>query len=158
MTEDTDYTVTYRNNVNAYEEPGADGTGEASGESGGNAGTESGTGIAAVSSGSAAVPAVIIKGMGKYSGTATQSFAIHKADAPAAEMKNVTASQCTQAQSNRKIDLTGSFAANGKKTGYEIVSVEDTDSIFPTRLLRRILRTVSLHTAPMRRRRMLRPL
>lgn len=130
LTEDTDYTVTYRNNVNAYEEPGADGTGEASGEAGGNAGTESGTGIAAVSYGSAAVPAVIIKGMGKYSGTATQSFAIHKADAPAAEMKNVTASQCTQAQSNRKIDLTGSFAANGKKTGYEIVSVEDTDSIF----------------------------
>ncbi len=130
LTEDTDYTVTYRNNVNAYEESGADGTGEASGESGGNAGTESGTGIAAVSSGSAAVPAVIIKGMGKYSGTATQSFAIHKADAPAAEMKNVTASQCTQAQSDRKIDLTGSFAANGKKTGYEIVSVEDTDSIF----------------------------
>ncbi len=130
LTEDTDYTVTYRNNVNAYEESGADGTGEASGESGGNAGTESGTGIAAVSSGSAAVPAVIIKGMGKYSGTATQSFAIHKADAPAAEMKNVTASQCTQAQSDRKIDLTDSFAASGKKTGYEIVGVEDTDSIF----------------------------
>lgn len=130
LKEGIDYTVSYRNNVNAYEASGTDGAEGGSGAAGGNAGTEGGTDTASDASGSTSAPTVIIRGTGNYSGIAAQSFMIHKADAPAAESMNVTASQCTQAQSNRKTDLTGSFAASGKKTGYEVVSVEDADSIF----------------------------
>ena len=102
LTEGTDYTVSYRNNTDACEQPDTD----------------------------SAAPTVIIKGTGSYSGTVTKTFAIGKAAAPAGETRNVTAAQCTQAQQNRKIDLTGSFRACGKKTGYEITQVVDTDSIF----------------------------
>ena len=102
LTEGTDYTVSYRNNTDACEPPDTD----------------------------SAAPTVIIKGTGSYSGTVTKTFAIGKAAAPAEETRNVTAEQCTQAQQNRKIDLTGSFRACGKKTGYEITQVVDTDSIF----------------------------
>ena len=102
LTEGTDYTVSYRNNTDACEQPDTD----------------------------SAAPTVIIKGTGSYSGTVTKTFAIGKAAAPAEETRNVTAAQCTQAQQNRKIDLTGSFRACGKKTGYEITQVVDTDSIF----------------------------
>ncbi len=102
LTEGTDYTVSYRNNTDACEQPDTD----------------------------SAAPTVIIKGTGSYSGTVTKTFAIGKAAAPAGETRNVTAEQCTQAQQNRKIDLTGSFRACGKKTGYEITQVVDTDSIF----------------------------
>lgn len=130
LTEGIDYTVSYRNNVNAYEASGTDGAEGGSGAAGGNAGTEGGTDTASAASGGMEAPTVNIRGTGNYSGTAAQSFTIRKADAPAAETMNVTASQCTQAQPNRKIDLTGSFAACGKKNGYEIVGVEDTDSIF----------------------------
>ena len=102
LTEGTDYTVSYRNNTDACEQPDTD----------------------------SAAPTVIIKGTGSYSGTVTKTFAIGKAAAPAEETRNVTAEQCTQAQQNRKIDLTDSFRACGKKTGYEITQVVDTDSIF----------------------------
>ncbi len=102
LTEGTDYTVSYRNNTDACEQPDTD----------------------------SAAPTVIIKGTGSYSGTVTKTFAIGKAAAPAGETRNVTAAQCTQAQQNRKIDLTGSFRACGKKTGYEITQVVDADSIF----------------------------
>ncbi len=102
LAEGTDYTVSYRNNTDACEQPDTD----------------------------SAAPTVIIKGTGSYSGTVTKTFAIGKAAAPAGETRNVTAEQCTQAQQNRKIDLTGSFRACGKKTGYEITQVVDTDSIF----------------------------
>lgn len=102
LTEGTDYTVSYRNNTDACEQPDTD----------------------------SAAPTVIIKGTGGYSGTVTKTFAIGKAAAPAGETRNVTAEQCTRAQQNRKIDLTGSFRACGKKTGYEITQVVDTDSIF----------------------------
>lgn len=102
LTEGTDYTVSYRNNTDACEQPDTD----------------------------SAAPTVIIKGTGSYSGTVTKTFAIGKAAAPAEETRNVTAAQCAQAQQNRKIDLTGSFRACGKKTGYEITQVVDTDSIF----------------------------
>lgn len=106
LTAGTDYTVSYRNNINAYE-------------------------FAADSAdGSTAAPAVIIKGTGSYSGTVTKTFAIGKADAPRVETRNVTAAQCTQAQENRKIDLTGCFKDCGTKTGYEITDVTDLDSIF----------------------------
>ena len=102
LTEGTDYTVSYRNNTDACEQPDTD----------------------------SAAPTVIIKGAGSYSGTVTKTFAIGKAAAPAGETRNVTAAQCTQAQQNRKIDLTGSFRACGKKTGYEITQVVDAYSIF----------------------------
>lgn len=113
LSEGTDYTISYRNNINAYEPSAADGSGVASG---------TGTGTAA--------PTIIIKGAGKYSGSVTKTFAIQKAASPAAETMDVTGSQCTQANPKRTADLTGSFAACGKKTGYEILSVEDTKGIF----------------------------
>lgn len=103
LTEGKDYSLSYRNNINAYEQP---------------------------ASGSAASPAVIIKGIGDYSGTVTKTFAIKKSAAPAAETMDVTGSQCAQANPNRTIDLTGSFTACGKKTGYEITAVQDTKNIF----------------------------
>lgn len=106
LTEGTDYIVSYSNNINAYEQSGT------------------GTGT----SGSA--PTVIITGMGDYSGTVTKTFAIGKAAAPAAEEKKVMASRCTQADPNRTADLSGSFASCGKKTGYEVLSVEDPKEIF----------------------------
>lgn len=118
LMEGTDYTVSYRNNINAYKEPVEDGAGDGAD-----------TATAAVNS-TAAAPTVIIKGTGSYSGTATQTFAIKKAQAPAAEEKTVTASQCTQARPNRTADLSDSFADFGKKTGYEVINVEDTDNIF----------------------------
>ncbi len=106
LTAGTDYTVSYRNNINAYEfaEDSADG--------------------------STAAPAVIIKGAGSYSGTVTKTFAIGKAAAPEKEYHSVMAAQCTQARENRKIDLTGCFKDCGAKTGYEITNVTDTESIF----------------------------
>ena len=113
LSEGTDYTISYRNNINAYEPSAADGSGAASG---------TGTGTAA--------PTIIIKGAGKYSGSVTKTFAIQKAASPAAETMDVTGSQCTQAQPKRTADLTGSFTACGKKTGYEILSVEDPKGIF----------------------------
>ncbi len=121
LSEGTDYAVFCRNNINAYEEAGA----------GGNADTASGADTAeAVSGSSAAAPTVIIRGIGKYSGTAEKTFAIHKAAAPPMQTKDVTASQCTQAQTKRAIDLAGSFAEYGMKTGYEVVSVDDPKKIF----------------------------
>ncbi|MDE7357987.1 MAG: BspA family leucine-rich repeat surface protein, partial [Lachnospiraceae bacterium] len=101
MTEGTDYTVSYRNNVNA---------------------NEAGAG--------AATPAVIIKGTGSYSGTVTKTFPIGKAAAPVAETKSVIAAQCTQAKEGRTIDLSTSFVSYGKKTDYEVISVEDVNNIF----------------------------
>ena len=101
LTEGTDYTVSYRNNINAYEDEE-----------------------------SSDAPTVIVKGTGGYSGTATQTFSIKKAQAPDAEEMNVTASRCSEARPNRTIDLTGCFAAYGKKTGYEVTDVEDTKNIF----------------------------
>lgn len=111
LSEGTDYTLSYRNNINAYKPSASDGSGAASG-------TGSGT----------AVPTVIIKGVGKYSGSVTKTFAIRKAEAPAAETMDVTYYGCEQAQTKR-IDLTGSFAACGKKTGYVVTSVEDSENI-----------------------------
>ncbi|MCM1417134.1 MAG: BspA family leucine-rich repeat surface protein, partial [bacterium] len=110
LTAGTDYTVSYRNNINAYELPQED----------------TGDGTAAAQP----APAVIIKGAGSYSGAVTKTFTIRKAAAPAAEEKNVTASQCTEAKGNRTADLSDSFAAYGRKTGYEITGVEDPKSIF----------------------------
>lgn len=121
LSEGTDYVVSCRNNINAYEEAGA----------GENAGTAGGADTAENASGSSvAAPTVIIRGIGKYSGTAEKTFAIHKAAAPSAQTKDVTASQCTQAQPKRAIDLAGSFAEYGMKTGYEVVSVDDPKKIF----------------------------
>ena len=104
LEEGTDYTVSYRSNTNAYELSAASDKG--------------------------AAPAVIIKGIGSYSGSVTKVFAIHKAAAPAAAAKNVIAARCTRAQADRKIDLKGCFSACGKKTDYEILSVEDEKGIF----------------------------
>ena len=104
LEEGTDYTVSYRSNINAYELSAASDKG--------------------------AAPAVIIKGIGSYSGSVTKAFTIHKAAAPAAAVKNVIAARCTRAQADRKIDLKGCFSAYGKKTDYEILSVEDEKGIF----------------------------
>ncbi|MCM1224319.1 MAG: BspA family leucine-rich repeat surface protein, partial [Lachnospiraceae bacterium] len=112
LAEGTDYTVSYRNNINAYEPQQAD--------------TEDGSAAAADPS----APTVIIKGAGSYSGTVTETFAIGKAAAPAAEELAVTASQCTEAREDRTTDLSGSFADYGRKTGYEVVSVDDPENIF----------------------------
>ena len=62
LEEGTDYTVSYRSNTNAYELSAASDKG--------------------------AAPAVIIKGIGSYSGSVTKAFTIHKAAAPAAAVKN----------------------------------------------------------------------
>ncbi len=115
LTEGTDYTLSYRNNRNAYEPFAADGSGEGTVENG---------------AATAAAPTVIIRGAGKYSGSVTKTFAIAKAASPAAETMDVTGSRCTQANAKRIADLTGSFTACGKKTGYEILSVEDPKGIF----------------------------
>ncbi len=104
LEEGTDYTVSYRSNINAYE--------------------------LSVASDKGAAPAVIIKGIGSYSGSVTKAFTIHKAAAPAAAAKNVIAARCTRAQADRKIDLKSCFSACGKKTDYEILSVEDEKGIF----------------------------
>lgn len=117
LTAGTDYTVSYRNNIAAYEPSAADDT-------------TSGDGTGSAASGSAAAPTIIIRGTGNYSGSVTKTFAIGKAAAPAAETMEVTGSQCEQADPNRTADLKGSFTACGKQTGYEIVSVEDTKGIF----------------------------
>lgn len=114
LSEGTDYTLSYRNNINAYEPSAADGSVEGTGENGA----------------ATAAPTVIIKGAGKYSGSVRKTFVIQKAAAPAAETMDVTGSQCTQAQPKRTADLTGSFTACGKKTGYEVLSVEDPKGIF----------------------------
>lgn len=106
LTEGTDYIVSYKNNINAYEQFGT------------------GTGA------SGSTPTVIITGTGDYSGTVTKTFSIRKAQAPAAEEKTVLASRCTQADPNRTTDLSGCFASCGKKNGYEVVSVEDPKQIF----------------------------
>ncbi|MDE6406743.1 MAG: BspA family leucine-rich repeat surface protein [Lachnospiraceae bacterium] len=100
LKEGTDYTLSYRNNINANE------------------------------AGAAAAPVAVIKGVGSYSGTVSKSFAIGKADAPKAEKKNVIAAQCEQANPNRIIDLSTSYASYGKKTDYAVISVEDTNKIF----------------------------
>ena len=105
LTEGTDYIVSYSNNINAYEQSGASGS-------------------------NTAAPTVIITGTGDYGGTVTKTFAIGKAAAPAAEEKTVVASRCTQADPDRTADLSGSFASCGKKTGYEVVSVDDPKNIF----------------------------
>ncbi len=102
LEEGTDYTVSYRNNTNACEQPATD----------------------------SAAPTIIIKGAGSYSGTVTKTFAIGKAAAPEKEYHSVMAAQCAQAQENRKIDLTNYFKDCGAKTGYEITDVMDLDSIF----------------------------
>lgn len=117
LTAGTDYTVSYRNNINAYEKSAADDM-------------TSGDGTGTAASSSTTAPTVIIKGMGNYSGRVTKTFAIGKAAAPAAETMDVIGSQCAQADPKRTADLTGSFRACGKKTGYEVLSVEDPKGIF----------------------------
>lgn len=102
LTAGTDYTISYRNNTDACEQPTTD----------------------------SAAPTIIIKGAGSYSGTVTKTFAIGKAAAPEKEYRSVMAAQCAQARENRKIDLTGCFKDCGVKSGYEITGVTDLDSIF----------------------------
>ncbi len=83
LVEGTDYTVSYINNINAYEPH--DGRGGA--------------------------PAVVIKGVGNYGGSVTKTFVIKKAAAPPAETTEVIGSWCEQPNPNRTIDLKDYFKA-----------------------------------------------
>lgn len=98
----TDYTVTYQNNVNAYE----------------------GTLTRAL----AEPPTAVIEGMGEYSGTVSVSFTIEKAAAPQGETLNAYIEQCETAKDGQTLDLSGCFENYGEKTGYEIIEVEEDDA------------------------------
>ncbi|MDE6608002.1 MAG: BspA family leucine-rich repeat surface protein [Lachnospiraceae bacterium] len=98
----TDYTVTYHNNVNAYEE----------------------TLTRAV----AEPPAAVIEGMGAYSGTVSVPFTIDKAAAPQGETLNAYIEQCETAKDGQTLDLSGCFENCGEKTGYEITEVKEDDT------------------------------
>ena len=113
LLEGTDYSLTYQNNINAYEQLQSDMTD---------------TGAAAFAS--SAAPTVSIKGTGSYSGTVIKNFMIKKASAPATETLDISASQCMQEKPDRMVDFSGCFAAYGEKLGYEIIAVKDEQSIF----------------------------
>ncbi|MDE7267256.1 MAG: BspA family leucine-rich repeat surface protein, partial [Lachnospiraceae bacterium] len=103
LTEETDYTVSYRNNKNAYQSADADEDPNA--------------------------PAVIIKGCGEYGGTVIKTFAIRKADAPKeAEMTQEIYDYETEKQS-RKLSLSDSFAKYGDKTGFILGTPIEDDTI-----------------------------
>lgn len=97
LVEGTDYTVSYINNINAYEQSG----------------------------GSGAAPAVVIKGVGNYGGSVTKTFVIKKAAAPPAETIEVIASWCEQSNLNRTIDLKDYFKASEEYPLSHTVTVVD---------------------------------
>lgn len=97
LVEGTDYTVSYINNINAYDP--RDGRGGA--------------------------PAVVIKGVGNYSGNVTKTFVIKKAAAPPAETIEVIGSWCAQPNPARTIDLKGCFKACEEQPRYYRVTGGD---------------------------------
>ncbi len=88
----TDYTVSYENNVNAFEDEGALETAQDA-------------------------PKVVITGRGKYGGTLSKAFTIQKATAPQVEVCLLNISDYHTEQAGRKVDLSGYFA-DYQKTGY----------------------------------------
>ena len=98
-----DYTVSYRNNVNAFED--IEGNSKST------------------------APTVVITGIGDYRGTLTTVFAIEKAPAFADEELKAYAKECQTEKADRKLDLSNSFAACGEKTGYQILSVVEDNTI-----------------------------
>ena len=88
----TDYTVSYENNVNAFEDEDALETAQD-------------------------VPKVVITGRGKYGGTLSKAFTIQKATAPQVEVCLLNISDYQTEQAGRKVDLSGYFA-DYQKTGY----------------------------------------
>lgn len=98
----TDYTVTYHNNVNAYEEP--------------------------LTRSQAEPPTAVIEGIGEYSGTVSVPFNIDKAAAPAGETLEVCIEQYETEEEGRTLSLSGCFENCGEKTGYEIIEVKEDDA------------------------------
>ena len=88
----TDYTVSYENNVNVFEDEDALETAQDT-------------------------PKVVITGRGKYGGTLSKAFTIQKAAAPQAEVCLLNISDYHTEQAGRKVDLSGYFA-DYQKTGY----------------------------------------
>ena len=88
----TDYTVSYENNVNVFEDEDALETAQDT-------------------------PKVVITGRGKYGGTLSKAFTIQKAAAPQAEVCLLNISDYHTEQAGRKADLSGYFA-DYQKTGY----------------------------------------
>ncbi len=88
----TDYTVSYENNVNAFEDEDALETAQDA-------------------------PKVVITGCGKYGGTLSKAFTIQKATAPQVEVCLLNISDYQTEQAGRKVDLSGYFA-DYQKTGY----------------------------------------
>ncbi|MCM1143350.1 MAG: InlB B-repeat-containing protein [Blautia sp.] len=97
-----DYTLSYRNNVNAYEGSLEEGMAK-------NA------------------PTVFINGRGEYSGTVAQVFPIKKAKAPVREKTVIYAPECGEEMTWRTYDMSGSFASYGKKTNYKVEAVTESD-------------------------------
>ena len=99
----TDYTVSYENNVNAFEDEGALETAQDA-------------------------PKVVITGRGKYGGTLSKAFTIQKAAAPQAEVCLLNISDYHTEQSGRKVDLSGYFA-DYQKTGYTAGEPMEDDTV-----------------------------
>jgi len=101
LVEGTDYTVTYRNNVDAYEE---------------------------ALSRAAEAPAAVIEGIGEYGGTVSVPFTIDKAAAPKGETLEAYIEHCETAKDGQTLGLSGCFESCGEKTGYEIIEVKEDDA------------------------------
>lgn len=104
LKKDSDYTVTYENNINAFEDITKPETAQTA-------------------------PKVIITGKNKYSGTVRKAFAINKAAAPAGEEQIVSIQDCSTAREGRTVDLSGCFADYGGKTGYSVGTTVEDDTI-----------------------------
>lgn len=102
LREGWDYTVSYRNNIDAYE-------GSLEENTANNA------------------PTVVITGLGDYSGTVTKAFRIEKASAPMKEEITVYVPECEKKDTWRTYDVSGCFAAYGKKTKYRIGKVAESE-------------------------------
>ncbi len=104
LEQETDYTVTYENNINAFENV-----------------TDTDT--------SANAPKVIITGQNKYSGTVSKAFFIQKAAAPEVEEQIIYIKDYTVAHEGCTLDLSGFFADYNDKIGYTAGNHVEDDTI-----------------------------
>lgn len=89
----------------------------------------------------------VIKGTGVYSGTLNVPFTIVKADIPD-ETLVVYATECQKAKTSRRGYLSETFAAYGRKKGYEIVSIDEDNTINGNVIVKTVDDTTGKITSP----------
>ena len=103
LEKDKDYTVTYENNINAFEDS-----------------------VSLLTAQNA--PKAVITGINKYSGTVSKAFTIQKAAAPQGEERVVNVEDYQAGQPGCTLDLSGCFA-ECQKTGYMAGTPVEDDTI-----------------------------